>query len=53
MYQKKYAYRSKNEDPKGRNALALAPSLVRAVGEHTEFSKTTETQCSQRKAMPF
>ncbi len=29
--------------------LALAPYLVRAVGSHTEFNKTTETQ----KDMPF
>jgi hypothetical protein len=26
---------------------------VRAVGEHTEINKTTETQRLQRKAMPF
>ena len=33
--------------------LALTPSLVRAVDEHTEFNKTTETQSSQRMATPF
>ncbi len=31
----------------------LTPLYVRAVGEHTEINKTTETQSSHKKAMPF
>ena len=33
--------------------LALTPSLVRAVGEHIKFNKTTERKSSQRKTSSF
>ena len=37
--------------PKG--GTPLPPPQVRAIGEHTEFNKTTEAQSLQRKATPF
>ena len=37
--------------PKGETPLP--PPQVRAIGEHTEFNKTTEAQSLQRKATFF
>ena len=37
--------------PKG--GTPFPPAKVRAEGEHQGFNKTTETQSSQRKALPF